>query len=168
MKNFSEDVRLAKKGSTEAFSRLYAEVYKDLYHIALYSLKNPHDASDVVSDTVLDAYCSIDKLREPEKFKSWIMQILSAKIKRRQKEYYTAEELNDDFPEIDNFDYDSVELKDALNRLDSESSLILSMSVLGGYTSEEISRICDIKSGTVRSKLSRIKEKLRLELTPEI
>ncbi len=168
MKNFSEDVRLAKKGSTEAFSRLYAEVYKDLYHIALYSLKNPHDASDVVSDTVLDAYCSINNLREPEKFKSWIMQILSAKIKRRQKEYYTAEELNDDFPEIDNFDYDSVELKDALNRLDSESSLILSMSVLGGYTSEEISRICDIKSGTVRSKLSRIKEKLRLELTPEI
>lgn len=169
MKDFSADVKLARKGNTEAFSRLYETVYKDLYHIALYSLRSSHDASDVVSDTVLDAFCSIDKLREPEKFRSWIMRILSAKIKRKQKEYFnTAEELNEDFPEIDNFDYDSVELKEALNKLDSESRLMLSMSVLGGYTSDEISEVCEIKSGTVRSRLSRIKEKLRLELTPEI
>lgn len=169
MKDFSADVKLAKKGSTEAFSRLYETVYKDLYHIALYSLKSSHDASDVVSDTVLDAYCSIDKLREPEKFRSWIMRILSAKIKRKQKEYFnTAEELNEDFPETDDFDYDSVELKDALEKLDSESRLMLSMSVLGGYTSDEISEICELKSGTVRSRLSRIKEKLRLELTSDI
>lgn len=169
MKDFSADVKLAKKGNTEAFSRLYETVYKDLYHIALYSLRSSHDASDVVSDTVLDAFCSIDKLREPEKFRSWIMRILSAKIKRKQKEYFnTAEELDEDFPDIDNFDYDSVELKEALNKLDSESRLMLSMSVLGGYTSDEISEVCEIKSGTVRSRLSRIKEKLRLELTPEI
>lgn len=169
MKDFSTDVKLAKKGDTSAFTRLYETVYKDLYHIALYSLKNSHDAGDVVSDTVLDAYCSIDKLREPEKFRSWIMRILSAKIKRKQKEYFNVtEEIGDDFPDISDFDYDSIELKEALNKLDSESRLILSMSVLGGYTSDEISEICDMKSGTVRSRLSRIKEKLRLELTPEI
>lgn len=169
MKDFSADVKLAKKGDTSAFSRLYETVYKDLYHIALYSLKNSHDAGDVVSDTVLDAFCSIDKLREPEKFRSWIMRILSVKIKRKQKEYFsTAEELDENFPDISDFDYDSVELKEALNRLDSDSRLMLSLSVLGGYTSDEISEMCEIKSGTVRSRLSRIKEKLRLELTPEI
>ena len=166
MKDFSADVKLAKKGDTSAFSRLYETVYKDLYHIALYSLKNSHDASDVVSDTVLDAFCSIDKLREPEKFRNWIMKILSAKIKRKQKEYFNVtEEIGDDFPDISNFDYDSVELKEALDKLDSQSRMMLSMSVLGGYTSDEISEMCEIKSGTVRSRLSRIKEKLRLELT---
>lgn len=166
MKNFSADVKLAKKGDTSAFSRLYETVYKDLYHIALYSLKSSHDASDVVSDTVLDAFCSIDKLREPEKFRSWIMKILSAKIKRKQKEYFNmTEEIGADFPDISDFDYDSVELKEALDKLDSQSRMMLSMSVLGGYTSDEISEMCEIKSGTVRSRLSRIKEKLRLELT---
>ncbi|MDE6835083.1 MAG: sigma-70 family RNA polymerase sigma factor [Ruminococcus sp.] len=165
MKNFSADVKLAKKGDTSAFSRLYETVYKDLYRIALYSLKNAHDASDVVSDTVLDAYCSIDKLREPEKFRNWIMKILSVKIKRKQKEYFNiTEEIEDDFPDISEFDYDSIELKEALDKLDSQSRMILSMSVLGGYTSNEISEICEIKSGTVRSRLSRIKEKLRIEL----
>ena len=166
MKDFSADVKLAKKGDTLAFSRLYETVYKDLYHIALYSLKSSHDASDVVSDTVLDAFCSIDKLKEPEKFRNWIMKILSAKIKRKQKEYFNeTEEIGDDFPDISDFDYDSVELKEALDKLDSQSRMMLSMSVLGGYTSDEISEMCEIKSGTVRSRLSRIKEKLRLELT---
>ncbi|MDE5860654.1 MAG: sigma-70 family RNA polymerase sigma factor [Ruminococcus sp.] len=166
MKNFSADVKLAKKGDTSAFSRLYETVYKDLYRIALYSLKNAHDASDVVSDTVLDAFCSIDKLREPEKFRNWIMKILSAKIKRKQKEYFNiTEEIGEDFPDISEFDYDSIELKEALDKLDSQSRMMLSMSVLGGYTSDEISEICEIKSGTVRSRLSRIKAKLRIELT---
>ena len=61
-----------------------------------------------------------------------------------------------------------IELKEALGKLDGESRLLLSMSVLGGYTSDEIAEICKIKANTVRSKLSRIKERLRLELTPEI
>ena len=66
MNDFSADVRLAQQGSSEAFSRLYATVYKDMYHIALYSLRNSHDASDAVSDTVLDAFCTIKKLKNPE------------------------------------------------------------------------------------------------------
>jgi len=162
--DMAEDIELAKKGNTEAFARLYSTVYKDLYHIALYSLKNPHDASDAVSDTVLDAFCSIHKLRDPQKFRSWIMAILSAKIKRKIKDFSSIpDEISDS--DISEFDYDSVELRNALEKLDSKSKLILSMSVLGGYTSEEISKICNIKSGSVRSRLSRIKEKLRLELT---
>ena len=33
MNDHSENVRLAKEGSSEAFARLYAEVYKDMsYH----------------------------------------------------------------------------------------------------------------------------------------
>ena len=76
MKSFSEDVKLARNGDTDAFARLYAEVYKDLYHIALYSLGNVHDACDAVSDTVLDAFCSIGRLRDEKAFRSWIMRIL--------------------------------------------------------------------------------------------
>lgn len=165
MEDLSADVRLAQQGSAEAFSRLYGTVYKDMYHIALYSLRSAHDAADAVSEAVLDAFCTIRKLRKPEKFRSWIMSILSAKIKRMQSEYfYVPEEISDEL-RTESFDFDSVELKDALNRLDGESRLLLSMAVLGGYSGEEIASICKIKPGTVRSKLSRIKEKLRLELS---
>ena len=72
--DFTEDVKLARKGDSEAFSRLYSIVYKDLYRIALYSLRNSHDACDVVSDTVLDAFCSIGSLRDEAAFRLWIMR----------------------------------------------------------------------------------------------
>ena len=169
MNDLSTDVKLAGSGDTEAFARLYSTVYEDLYHIALYSLRNTHDAADAVSDTVLDAFSSIRKLRSPEKVRSWIMTILAAKIKRKQRTYFEpAEELENVTQLSDSFSYESVELREAVGRLDDESRLLLSMSVLGGYTSDEISSLCGIKPTTVRSKLSRIKQKLKLELTPEI
>ncbi|SEH47292.1 RNA polymerase sigma-70 factor, ECF subfamily [Ruminococcus flavefaciens] len=169
MNDYSEDVRLAREGSTEAFARLYATVYEDLYHIALYSLRSPHDAADTVSDTVLDAFCSIKKLRSPEKFRSWIMTILAAKIKRKQRSYFEpADELNENTDLTESFDFESVELREAVENLDTESRLLLSMSVLEGYSSDEISQVCGIKPSTVRSRLTRIKQKLRLELTPEL
>ena len=169
MNDLSTDVKLAGSGDTEAFARLYSTVYEDLYHIALYSLRNTHDAADAVSDTVLDAFSSIRKLRSSEKFRSWIMTILAAKIKRKQRTYFEpAEELENVTQLSDSFSYESVELREAVGRLDDESRLLLSMSVLGGYTSDEISSLCGIKPTTVRSKLSMIKQKLKLELTPEI
>ena len=86
MEDFKQYVALAAKGDTEAFSRLYEMVYKDLYHIALYCLRNTHDACDAVSDTVIDAFSSIGKLKSPEAFRNWILKILYSKIKRKQKE----------------------------------------------------------------------------------
>lgn len=165
MNDFSTDVKLARGGDSEAFARLYSLVYKDLYYIALYSLRNSHDASDAVSDTVLDAFCSIGKLKDEKAFRSWIMKILSAKIKRRQREYFAnTAELTDDMPD-DGFNYENVELRDAVERLDPQSRLILSLSALEGYTGDEIAQICDMNAATVRSRLSRIKERLRLELS---
>lgn len=165
MEDFKQYAALAAKGDTEAFSRLYEMVYKDLYHIALYCLRNTHDACDAVSDTVIDAFSSIGKLKSPEAFKNWILKILYSKIKRKQKEFIncnnaTEEEIN----ESKDFNFDSAELKEALDTLDNESKIILSLSVLEGYSSKEIAEICGIRASTVRSRLTRFKQKLRAEL----
>ncbi|MDE5854610.1 MAG: sigma-70 family RNA polymerase sigma factor [Ruminococcus sp.] len=166
MNDFSADVKLAINGSSDAFARLYSLVYKDLYHIALYSLRSSHDACDAVSETVLDAFCSISKLKDEKAFRSWIMCILSAKIKHRQREYFKdiTEITDDNEPDIE-FNFNNIELKQAMEQLDPQSRLILSLSVLGGYTSEEISKICDINANTVRSRISRIKKRLKTELS---
>lgn len=165
MNNLSGDAELARKGDTAAFARLYSQVYKDLYHIALYSLRNSHDACDAVSDTVMDAFCSIGKLKDQNAFRSWIMKILYTKIKRRQKEYYKGgEEISENMFDSPDFDYLSVEVRDVLEKLDCESRLLLSLSLTEGYTSAEIADICGSKPSTIRSKLSRIKQQLRIEL----
>lgn len=168
MTDLINDAELAKNGDTEAFARLYATVYKDMYHIALYSLRNTHDASDAVSDTVIDAFSSIQKLKDANNFRSWIMTILAAKIKRKQREYFRDEEpIDEELPDISEFSYDSAELNEALGKIGEDARIMLSMSVLGGYTSDEIAKICDLKPSTVRSRLTRIKQQLRIYLTED-
>ena len=70
----------------EVFAMYYQNVYKDLYRFALYTLKNAHDAEDVVGETVLDAYASVEKLRDPGAFRGWIFAILSNKCRKKLSE----------------------------------------------------------------------------------
>lgn len=165
MIDFKTDAELARKGDTAAFSRLYSLVYKEMYHTALYNLRSTHDAADAVSETVMDAFETIGKLKNAESFRAWIMKILFAKIKKKQREYMNSNlDIDDELIYETEFDFDSTDLKEALESLDDESRTILSLSVLGGYSSNEIAGISGIKASTVRSRLSRIKEKLRLSL----
>ncbi len=169
MKDFKTYAALARNGDTEAFSKLYSLVYKDMYHTAVYNLRNEHDAYDAVSEAVMDAFSSIGRLKNEEAFKSWIMKILFAKIKRKQKEYMHQDEdidnLNDGELISGSFDFENFELKEAMNNLDFESKALLTLSVLGGYNSFEIAKIYGMKASSVRSRLMRIKEQLRLNLT---
>lgn len=163
--NFTEDVRLARNGDKAAFARLYSLIYEDMYKIALYSLRSPHDACDVISDAVLDAFCSIGKLRDEKAFRMWMMRILSAKIKRKQREYFAdTVELTEEVEPAVEFDSEMSELKHAMNNLDPQSRMCLSMSVIEGYTGDEISKICGINANTVRSLISRAKKKLRMAI----
>lgn len=169
MKDFKTYAALARKGDTEAFAKLYSLVYKDLYHTAVYNLRNEHDAYDVVSEAVMDAFSSIGRLKNEDAFKSWIMKILFVKIKRKQKEYMCLDEdiddLNDEVLVSGSFDFENFELKEAMNNLDHESKALLTLSVLGGYNSFEIAKIYGMKASSIRSRLMRIKEQLRLSLT---
>jgi RNA polymerase sigma-70 factor (ECF subfamily) len=144
---------------------LYSLVYKELYRVAYYSLRNEHDVADVVSETVLDAFGTIKKLRNEDAFRAWIFKILSAKIKRKQAEYAKAPaDISEPVYEnmlTEGFEFGNVELAQAMSSVEETDRLILSMSVLCGYTGDEIASVCGIKPSTVRSRLMRTKEKLR-------
>lgn len=169
MTTLSEWTQKAKNGDTEAFAKLYEMVYEDLYRTAYYSLRgNTHDASDAVSETVMDAFTYIHQLKRPEAFRKWIYEILLTKIKRKQREYYQKDAMERmgqiRTEETVDFSYASSELREALSRFSDTDRMILSMSVLGGYTGEEIGMSCGVAPGTVRSRLSRMKASLRMLL----
>ncbi len=52
----------------KAFSKLYEQVYQDLYRYALCLMRDPHEAEDAVSAAVLSAYEHIHKLRKRRSF----------------------------------------------------------------------------------------------------
>ena len=89
------------KCDAKAFSKLYEQVYQDLYRYALCLMRDPHEAEDAVSAAVLSAYEHIHKLRKEEAFKSWIFTILSNICKKRLKQVAKEgiQQTEDFFPE---------------------------------------------------------------------
>lgn len=147
------------------FEEHYRQVYKDLYRFALYTLGNPQDAEDVVSEAVVDAYQSYEKLRNQEAFRGWIFKILTVKCKRKLKEYVNKtvelEESGLAFGDGEWTVEESQDVRNAYFSLSEEERLIISMSVFGGYNSREIGKNLMLRDTTVRSKLSRALEKMQ-------
>lgn len=154
-------VRQARRGNASAFARLYQEYYLDLYRFALYTLKNSHDAEDVVSDTVTDAWAQMRSLKKAESFKAWIFKILSNKCRQKLKSYLDkAEELPVDLCGPGRDQEEDADVRAAFARLDDEERLILSMNLFGGYTSREIGEALGMNDNTVRSRQKRALEKM--------
>ena len=163
---YNEDlVRQAKEGNAYAFARLYEMIYQDLYRFALYTLKNSHDAEDIVSDTVVDAFRQIHSLQHPEAFRAWMFRILTNKCKMKLKSYIdkTSElpaELADSAPDLS----EQADVRKAFFALDPEDRLILSMNLFAGYSSREIGELIGLNDNTVRSRQSRALKKMQKQL----
>lgn len=151
--------------NVEFFISQYELVYKDLYRFALYTLKNPHDAEDIVGETVTDAYASFSKLRNLSSFRAWIFRILSNKCKQKLKEYIDkTTELPETLADQSNDLTEDLQIRTAFSSLPKEDRLILSMDIFAGYTSKEIGKILNINENTIRSKKSRALKKLKEQL----
>lgn len=169
-------IRRAKQGDVDAYGRLYEMVYMDLYRFALFTLKDPHDAEDVVADTVTDSFMGIRKLKVDEAFRSWIFKILANKCRRMLKQYAERpvmkeyeEAMSDKEVLADGLvsgeervnREDLMDLRRAFGKLPEEDRLIIGLSFFGGYTSEEIAKMLKRKPGTVRSRQSRALSRMR-------
>lgn len=164
---FNSELKLihkAKRGDIKAFSELYAQLYQELYKFALYTMKHRQDAEDVVSETVIAAYENIKKLKKEESFRSWIFTILMNQCKKHFKQNSETEELKDEITAEEVSQEENYDLLQAFQTLDGEERMILSCSILEGYSSEEIGYMLAMNPATVRSKKSRALEKLRKNL----
>ena len=71
-----DKVKKAIRGDDEAFEYIVNNCKERLYRTAFAYVKNEEQALDVVQETVYKAYVSIEKLKNPEYFNTWITRIL--------------------------------------------------------------------------------------------
>ena len=163
-------VEAARQGDKDCFAQVYESIAPDLYKVALYTLGNAHDAEDVVSEVFIEAYKGIAGLRDQDKFKFWMLKILSIRCKRKIAEYVKGKNTFDieNFittlsgeGEMDGEVAEKVTVIDALKRLSDQERQIVVLSVLQGYTTKEIAGILGSPHGTISSKLHRALAKLR-------
>lgn len=169
-------VEKAKNGDKEAFCELIFIIKNDLYKIAKARLGNKEDdICDVVQDTIISAYTSIRKLKKISHFKSWIIKILINKCNDIFKKKSVYNEISFESNQYENYLSDNslniqeekIKFDDLMSILNSEERTIMVLHYINGYNSNEIGKILNIKSNTIRSKISRAREKILKEFKEE-
>lgn len=160
-----EDVELikkVKKGDGNSFSKLIMLYEKDLYRVAISIMKNDDDALDCIQDAILSAYNSIKKLSHEKFFKTWLIRILVNKcndsLKKKQKVIPYGE-----IPSKAKYDENTekLDIRDALEDLEQELKIIVVLYYYEDMSIKDIAETLNIPEGTVKSRLSRARNKLK-------
>lgn len=161
-----ELVEKAKNNDEKAFDEIIEQTKKEMYLIAKARLKNDEDIADVMQETILSCYKNIKKLKNNCYFKTWIIKILINECNK----IYRKKGKNDisfEDKEIENYikanEEEIPEFEILIRRLKEDEKLILTLYYYSGYTTKEISKIIKKNEGTIRSKISRAKDKLRIQ-----
>jgi RNA polymerase sigma-70 factor (ECF subfamily) len=156
-----EEEKWLNKLSKDEFADLVIKNQTSMYRLAMSILKNTTDAEDAVSESILIAYKHLSSLKKPDSFKAWIMTILSNVSKTMLKN----REKIDLYKEPDLFEKtakeDSNEIWQLVLTLSEEYSQVVILYYYEGFTTKEISKILHIPEGTVKSRLSRARNKLQ-------
>ena len=156
-----------------------------LYNFALHRTSNDADADDLVQDTFLRAFKSIESYEQGTNAKAWLFKILSnsfineyrKKTKQPQKVEYEEFALyhdNDDedsdlrgYTDLREEVYDNLmgdEITLAMADLTPENREIILLSDVEDLPYDDIAKIMHIPIGTVRTKLFRARNKLKIRL----
>lgn len=136
--------------------------YKDsLYFMALGILKNEADAEDAVSSAILKAYENMDQVRIFHKVKPWMLIITKNEALKilKKRLYLPGDENVEALTEPVQPRYD--EMWDVIQQMKETYRLVIILYYYDGLSVSDISDVLDIPVGTVKSRLSRGKAKLK-------
>ena len=143
---------------------LFLSIQKDLYCIAKMKINNENDIEDIIQETMLSAYTNLKKLKNNSFFKTWIIRILINKC----NQFYKKKNLKslDDKQEINiistkEIDLSTIEFENFISFLTEEERTILTLYYSLSYTTKEIAQILQKREGTICSKISRAKVKIK-------
>lgn len=149
------------------FSEIVLKSTDSLYHISKSILKNDTDCEDAVQEAIAIAFAKLHTLKKDQYAKTWLSRILINECYHilRKRERFTPFSDCKEESEEDSEDYS--ELYQALFMLKKEYRLTIVLYYLEGYSVKEIAHIMNTGTGTVKSRLSRGRDKLKSILEEE-
>jgi RNA polymerase sigma factor (sigma-70 family) len=168
----------ARKGDVRAFNQLVLLYQSMVYNLAYRILSDPDAAADATQDAFLSAFKAMRKFRGGS-FKAWLLRIVTNACydQLRVKQRRPTSSLDDLPVDTDHTHYlrdpakrpDEVLERQELNRmiqagiatLPPEQRVVLVLSDVQGFSYKEIAQATDLSLGTVKSRLSRGRAKLR-------
>lgn len=133
---------------------------------------NVDEGDELVQDTLLQALSRWRQLRRPESVRAWLFQILfnlhRTRGRWRQRDLARlSDEAGADHTDPAGDQIQALHLRDvlsALARLPEDQRIALELVAMEDMTYEEVAKVTGVPIGTVMSRLSRARERLRSEL----
>jgi len=178
-------VQGARTGDLEAYDSLVRRYQERIYATIYHMTANHEDATDLAQETFIKAYQALKSFKGDSSFFTWVYRIAVNKtinfLKQRKNKIYMS--LNDlDF----NAEHDAdlvalisektprrevnlIELQEKLNaamqKLSEIHRLVVTLHDVQGLSHEEIGKIMNCNTGTVRSRLFYARQQLQAYLS---
>jgi RNA polymerase sigma-70 factor (ECF subfamily) len=156
------------------FDELVGVFHKDMYRYAAWLSRDRTVAEDVVQESLLRAWKSLDSLRDDAAAKHWLLTIVRREnaryFERRRLETVDVDDLTPSQEALlaNQPDHELDDVREAIFRLGDDYREPLVLQVLMGYSTNEIGELMGLRQGAVLTRLHRARLKLRDELQNEI
>ncbi|MFE0758563.1 sigma-70 family RNA polymerase sigma factor [Inquilinus sp. NPDC058860] len=150
------------------FTAVVAPVLCELRRYARSLTRNSADAEDLLQDTLLRAYNKFHLWQPGTNIAGWLCVVmkrvfLSQLQRRRRLIAMPAEDFDGPQPPSQDDALDLVRLGNAINRLQRPHRELVEAVAINGDSYEEAAQAFHIPIGTVRSRLGRARDHLRLQ-----
>jgi len=154
----------AKKGNKEAFVTLIEQYKTQMYKTAKAILKNEDDVCDAIQEALMSCYKNIQNLKNEKYFKTWLIRITINKCydiieKNSSNNNKIEKAIGFEEEKTSNLE-NKIDLNMALKSIDNDLRIVTVLYYYDDISVKEISDILGIPIGTVKSKLSRARDKL--------
>jgi RNA polymerase sigma-70 factor (ECF subfamily) len=171
-------IKQAQKGDIAAFNRLVLHYQEAVYNVAYRIMGQPQAAEDAAQDAFISAYNSLNRFRGGN-FKSWLMRIVTNgcydELRRRKRRPQSSlDEMTEEYespaflrspgdgPESHQQRVELAQaIEDCLGGLPDDQRITAVLCDIEGYDYNEIAEITAVTLGTVKSRISRARTKLR-------
>ncbi len=156
------------KEDKKAFESLMKDYVKVLYNYIYTRIPNSSDIEDIIQETLLSAWKGIGAFNYSSSFKTWLLGIANNKINDYFRTRYRHSNENlatfEDYPDEADFTEGSDKKSDvsrAVSMLNPGEKELIHLIFNAGLNYSEISTLTGIPPGTIKSRMSAIKEKLK-------
>ncbi|MBR0427857.1 MAG: sigma-70 family RNA polymerase sigma factor [Clostridia bacterium] len=137
------------------------EVYSNMIlQIAYQNLFNKSDAEDVAQEVFIKLINTLDKLKNNEHIKAWLIRVTINLSKDYNKSFWNKNTTAID-EELKYFDEENQEVFKELSKLNPDYRNIIYLYYYQGYRIAEISEILSMNQNTVSSYLTRARKEFK-------
>ena len=174
----AQALELARRGDVAAFNDLVLRYQSAVYNLALRTVGNGEDAADATQETFVSAFRAIHKFGGGS-FKAWLLRIAvnacyDALRRRRRRLASSLDELSelgeleeastqaDEGPERQALSAETARvIQSGLSLLPEDQRVLILLCDVHGLSYEEAAEAAQVALGTVKSRLSRARARLR-------